>query len=86
MADLFWFSDQQWARVEPLLPKNTRGLKRVDDRRVLSGIVACHEVGLPVVRLPERIRAIENNLQSLCEMGRKRHLGRHLRSACRRGW
>jgi len=39
MADLFWFSDEQWARVEPLLPKNTRGLKRVEDRRVLSGIV-----------------------------------------------
>ena len=39
MADLFWFSDTQWARIEPLLPSNTRGLKRVDDRRVLSGIV-----------------------------------------------
>jgi transposase len=39
MADLFWFSDAQWARIEPLLPTNTRGLKRVDDRRVLSGIV-----------------------------------------------
>lgn len=39
MSDLFWFSDAQWARIEPLLPSNTRGLKRVDDRRVLSGIV-----------------------------------------------
>jgi transposase len=39
MAELFWFSDEQWARIEPLLPTNTRGLKRVDDRRVLSGIV-----------------------------------------------
>lgn len=39
MSDLFCFSDAQWARMEPLLPSNTRGLKRVDDRRVLSGIV-----------------------------------------------
>jgi len=39
MADLFWFSDAQWARIVPLLPTNSRGLKRVDDRRVLSGIV-----------------------------------------------
>jgi transposase len=39
MTDLFWFSDNQWTRIGPLLPKNTRGLKRVDDRRVLSGIV-----------------------------------------------
>ncbi|HEX3215533.1 MAG TPA: IS5 family transposase [Aestuariivirgaceae bacterium] len=47
MAELFWFSDEQWARIERLLPTNTRGLKRVDDRRVLSGIVhvlrsGCH--------------------------------------------
>jgi transposase len=39
MSDLFWFSDAQWLRIEPLLATNSRGLKRVDDRRVLSGIV-----------------------------------------------
>lgn len=39
MADFFWFSDAQWARIEPLLPANVRGKRRVDDRRVLSGIV-----------------------------------------------
>lgn len=39
MSDLFWFTDAQWARIEPLLPTNTRGMKRVDDRRVISGIV-----------------------------------------------
>ena len=38
MADYFWFSDAQWARIEPLLPKDVRGKKRVDDRRVLNGI------------------------------------------------
>jgi transposase len=39
MAGEFWFSDQQWAVIEPLLPKNQPGARRVDDRRVLSGIV-----------------------------------------------
>ena len=39
MADFFWFSDEQWARIKPLLPQDTRGMSRVDDRRVLSGIV-----------------------------------------------
>ena len=34
MADFFWFWDEQWA-----LPQDTRGMPRVDDRRVLSGIV-----------------------------------------------
>ena len=39
MADFFWFSDTQWSRIEPLLPTDSRGKERVDDRRVLSGIV-----------------------------------------------
>ncbi len=39
MSDFFWFSEAQWARIEPLLPTDVRGKPRVDDRRVLSGIV-----------------------------------------------
>ena len=39
MSDFFWFSDAQWARIGSLLPTDTRGMARVDDRRVLSGIV-----------------------------------------------
>ena len=39
MADFFWFSDEQWSRIAPLLPLDTRGMPRVDDRRMLSGIV-----------------------------------------------
>jgi transposase len=39
MAKLFWLSDAEWARIEPLLPRGRRGAHRVDDRRVLSGIV-----------------------------------------------
>jgi mannitol 2-dehydrogenase len=39
MSDFFWFSDAQWERIAPLLPTDVRGKKRVDDRRVLSGIV-----------------------------------------------
>jgi transposase len=36
---LFWLSDEAWAVLEPLLPKNQPGARRVDDRRVISGIV-----------------------------------------------
>lgn len=35
----FWLSEEQFARLAPLLPKDTRGVPRVDDRRVISGIV-----------------------------------------------
>lgn len=38
MANLFWLSDNQWRAIEPHLPKNQPGAKRVDDRRVISGI------------------------------------------------
>jgi transposase len=39
MANEFWLSDAQWATIDPLLPKNRPGARRVDDRRVISGIV-----------------------------------------------
>lgn len=39
MAGEFWLSDRGWAAVEPLLPKNQPGARRVDDRRVISGVV-----------------------------------------------
>ena len=39
MAHEFWLSDQAWSAVEPLLPKNQPEARRVDDRRVISGIV-----------------------------------------------
>jgi len=37
--NLFWLSDEQWARIEPHLPTDVRGKERVDDRRVISGII-----------------------------------------------
>jgi transposase len=39
IRDLFWLTDAQFARLQPLLPTDTRGKPRVDDRRVISGIV-----------------------------------------------
>ena len=36
---LYWLSDEEWQRNEPLLPRGRRGARRVDDRRVISGIV-----------------------------------------------
>ena len=35
----FWLSDAQFSRILPHLPTDTRGKKRVDDRRVISGII-----------------------------------------------
>lgn len=38
-SELFWLSEAQMARLAPLLPDDTRGVARVDDRRVISGII-----------------------------------------------
>ena len=37
--NLFWLDDKQWGRIQPHLPTDVRGKKRVDDRRVISGIM-----------------------------------------------
>ena len=37
--NLFWLSDKQWATIAPYLPTDVRGKDRVDDRRVISGIL-----------------------------------------------
>jgi transposase len=44
-ADLFWFNDEQWSKVEPHLPTNQPGPARHDDRRILSGIMHVQKVG-----------------------------------------
>ena len=42
----FWLSAAQCARLQPLLPNKPRGVPRVDDRRVISGIVHVIRNGL----------------------------------------
>jgi transposase len=37
--DQFWLTDAQFSKIQPHLPTDTRGKPRVDDRRVISGIV-----------------------------------------------
>ncbi len=42
----FWLSDAQFARLQPLLPNKVRGVPRVDDRKVISGIIHVIRHGL----------------------------------------
>lgn len=45
MSDLFWLTDEQMERLRPFFPKS-QGKPRVDDRRVLSGIIFVNRNGL----------------------------------------
>lgn len=55
----FWLSDEQFDRLVPLLTQDTRGKPRVDDLRVISGIVyvlksGCRWVGAPEIYGPRK--------------------------------
>jgi transposase len=52
-ASLFWLSDTQWAKIEPLLPTDVRGKQRVDDRRVISGILHVIKTGCRWIDCPQ---------------------------------
>ena len=45
MSNLYWLSEDQMARLRPFFPKS-HGKPRVDDRRVLSGIIFINRNGL----------------------------------------
>ncbi|WHP67038.1 IS5 family transposase [Phaeobacter inhibens] len=45
MSNLFWLTDEQMVRLRPYFPKS-HGKPRVDDRRVLSGIIFINRNGL----------------------------------------
>ena len=45
MSRLFWLDDEAWAAIEPHLPRNQPGARRVDDRRVISGMLHVLKTG-----------------------------------------
>src|ERR687884_1747591 len=53
-------SDELWALVEPLIPKVERryrfpGRRRIDDRKVLTGILFVLRTGIPWEYLPQEL-------------------------------
>ena len=49
----FWLSQEQFDQIKPHLPTDTRGKPRVDDRRVISGIIHVLKSGCRWVDAPE---------------------------------
>ena len=50
---LFWLSDEQWAAIEPFMPRNQPGARREDDRRIISGILHALKIGCRWCDCPE---------------------------------
>ncbi len=47
-------TDREWSILSPLLPNKPRGVPRVDDRRVINGILWRFRTGSPWAEIPER--------------------------------
>ena len=45
MSENYWMPEERFNEIKPLLPNKPRGVPRVDDRRVLSGIIFCLQRG-----------------------------------------
>ena len=50
-----WYElrDYEWGVIKPMLPNKSRGIPRVDDRRILNGIFWVLRSGAPWRDLPE---------------------------------
>ena len=71
MSNLFWLTEAQMDRLRPFFPKS-HGRPRVDDRRVLSGIIFINRNGLrwcdaPAVYGPPK--TLYNRWKCWCGMG-----------------
>lgn len=62
-------TDFEWRIIEPLLPNKSRGVPRVDDRRVLNGIFWVLRSGAPWRDLPERYGPRTGSPQCGCGCG-----------------
>ena len=68
-------SDKEWSIIEPLLLRKSRGVKRVDDRRVINGILWRFRTGSSWRDVPERYGPRTTLLQPVLPMARIRRLG-----------
>ena len=61
MDGLFWLSEEQLERIKPFFPQS-RGGSRVDESKVLSGIIYVQRHGLPSRGCPSRLWTLQNPL------------------------
>jgi transposase len=75
MSDLIWLSEAQMRRIEPYFPLS-HGVPRVDDRRIISGIIFVIRNGLRWRDTPAAYgppKTIYNRFIRWSRMGRQRH-------------
>ena len=85
MSELFWLSEARRRCVGPLLPSDTPGTPRLDDRRMSSGIVHVLRSGCRW-RHAAGQRLANDTIQPLRSLGDQGGGAAHLRGARHRWW
>ena len=70
-------ADYEWTAIRPMLPNKPRGVPRVNDRRVLSGIFWVLRSGAPWRDLPAAFGPIRHLLQPVRPLAAGWCLGPH---------
>src|SRR5215831_13851988 len=77
-------SDFEWAAIKPFLPNKSRGVRRVNDRRVLNGIFWVLRSGAPWRDLPVLLWPTHHLLQPFRPVAKGRSMGPDHGLTCRR--
>jgi transposase len=80
MSHLFWLDEEHLRRIRHRFPK-PRGVKRADDRRVLSGIIHVIRKWPTMAGCADRVRASQDFVQPVCQMVSDRRVRPHLQGA-----
>src|SRR3546814_17962829 len=84
--------DFEWSVIDAVLPRKSRGVPRVDDRRVLNGIFWVLRSGAPWADLPERYgpyTTCYNRFRRWTKAGirsEERRVGKECVRTCRSRW
>src|SRR3954471_11714746 len=85
--DRFWLTAEQFAKIAPHLPTDTRGKERVDDRRVISGIVHVLKSGGRWADAPREVYGPKKTLYNrFVPLGGQGRVGGPVRGAGEGGW
>ncbi len=61
MSDYFWLSDEQFQRLAPLLPSDTRGVPRVDELWPMTNLASKHSHPVAERQVVSFCRQPDNN-------------------------
>jgi transposase len=85
MSDLIWLTEAQMPKIEPYFPLS-HGVPRVDDRRIISGIIFVIQGGLRWRDAPREYGPAQDDSQSVRPMEPDGRVQQDVCRPRRQGW